>query len=64
MASRLKDMTPQQREAVDTLTRGLVNKLMHPPMQAINAAAREGDAETIERIGKMFDGTTGEDERR
>lgn len=67
MGSRLRDLTPAQRDVVDTLTRGLVNKLMHTPMQAINAAAREGDAEALERIQKMFDGktgTAGEDEGR
>lgn len=62
MASRLKGMTPEQCAAVDSLTRGLVNKLMHSPMQAINAAAREGDVETIERISRMFDSASGEDE--
>jgi len=57
--ARLKELTPEQRGAIDVLTRGLVNKLMHAPMQAINAAAREGDAETVERLGKMFDGAGG-----
>jgi len=42
--SRLGSLTPEQLAAVEALTRGLVNKFLHPPMQALKQAAREGDA--------------------
>lgn len=42
--TRLHSLTPEQLAAVEALTRGLVNKFLHPPMQALKQAARENDA--------------------
>jgi glutamyl-tRNA reductase len=39
-ASRLRDLTPEQLAAVDALTSGIVNKLMHGPTVALRDAAR------------------------
>jgi glutamyl-tRNA reductase len=36
--------------AVEALTRGLVNKFLHPPMQALKQAARENDAARLEAL--------------
>jgi glutamyl-tRNA reductase len=42
-APRLRDLTPEQSAAVDALTAGIVNKLMHGPTVALrDAAARSG----------------------
>jgi glutamyl-tRNA reductase len=42
-AARLRDLTPEQIAAVDALTAGIVNKLMHGPTVAMrDAAARPG----------------------
>jgi glutamyl-tRNA reductase len=41
---RLGALTPEQLAAVEALTRGLVNKFLHPTMQALKQAARDGDA--------------------
>jgi glutamyl-tRNA reductase len=42
-AARLRDLTPEQSAAVDALTTGIVNKLMHGPTVALrDAAARPG----------------------
>jgi glutamyl-tRNA reductase len=38
-ASRLRDLTPEQRAAVEALTVGIVNKLMHGPTVALRDAA-------------------------
>jgi glutamyl-tRNA reductase len=38
-ASRLRDLTPEQIAAVDALTTGIVNKLMHGPTVALRDAA-------------------------
>ncbi len=46
--ARLGDLTPEQAAAVEALTRGLVNKFLHPPMQAIKQAAREGDSARLD----------------
>jgi glutamyl-tRNA reductase len=45
---RLGTLTPEQLAAVEALTRGLVNKFLHPPMQALKQAAREGDANRLD----------------
>jgi glutamyl-tRNA reductase len=52
--SRLQSLTPAQQNAVEVLTRGLVNKFLHLPLQALKAAAREGDLVTVEAIRTAF----------
>jgi glutamyl-tRNA reductase len=41
--ARLGSLSAEQIAAVEALTRGLVNKFLHPPMQALKQAAREND---------------------
>ena len=48
--ARLGTLTPEQVAAVEALTRGLVNKFLHPPMQAIKQAAREGDSARLDAL--------------
>ncbi len=48
--ARLGSLTPEQAAAVEALTRGLVNKFLHPPMQALKQAARENDAARVEAL--------------
>jgi glutamyl-tRNA reductase len=48
MHARLGTLTPEQTAAVETLTRGLVNKFLHPHMLAIKQAAREGDSARLD----------------
>jgi glutamyl-tRNA reductase len=50
MQARLASLTPEQKAAVEALTRGLVNKFLHPPMQALKQAAREGDRMKLEAL--------------
>jgi glutamyl-tRNA reductase len=45
---RLGSLTADQMAAVEALTRGLVNKFLHPPMQALKQAAREGDTARLD----------------
>ena len=47
---RLGTLTPEQLAAVESLTRGLVNKFLHPPMQALKQAAREGDSTRLDLL--------------
>jgi glutamyl-tRNA reductase len=44
---RLGSMTPEQEMAIETLTRGIVNKIMHTPITALKSAAREPHATTV-----------------
>jgi len=48
--NRLGSLTPEQLAAVEALTHGLVNKFLHPPMQALKQAAREGDTARLEAL--------------
>jgi glutamyl-tRNA reductase len=53
-ASRLQTLTPDQLAAVEAVTRGLANKFLHLPMQALKAAALEGDSATVEALREAF----------
>ena len=57
--SRLQTLTPEQLAAVEALTRGMMNKFLHMPLQALKTAAREGDAATVEAICGVFEGGAG-----
>jgi glutamyl-tRNA reductase len=48
--ARLGSLSAEQIAAVETLTRGLVNKFLHPPMQALKQAAREGNAARLDAL--------------
>lgn len=44
-AKRLADLTPEQREAVEALTRSLTAKLLHPQLTALRDSTRTKDLE-------------------
>jgi glutamyl-tRNA reductase len=48
--ARLGSLSAEQIAAVETLTRGLVNKFLHPPMQAFKQAAREGNEARLDAL--------------
>jgi glutamyl-tRNA reductase len=52
--ARLQSLTPEQQAAVDSLTRGLMNKFLHMPMQALKAAAAEADTVMLEVLREVF----------
>jgi glutamyl-tRNA reductase len=47
---RLGSLSAEQVAAVEALTRGLVNKFLHPPMQAFKQAAREGNSVRLDAL--------------
>src|SRR5438105_11222035 len=57
---RLGSLSPEQELAVETLTKGIVNKVLHTPISALKSAAREAkqkdpEATTIiELVRKIF----------
>jgi len=57
--ARLGSLTAEQIAAVEALTRGLVNKFLHPPMQALKQAAREDDSVRIEALCDTWSLPTG-----
>src|SRR5271154_2565786 len=54
VGSRLQGLSAEQQTAVEALTRGLVNKFLHQPVQAIKAAATEGNVAAVDAIREAF----------
>ena len=44
---RLGQLSPEQELAIDALTRGIVNKIMHTPVATLKSAAKESEATTV-----------------
>jgi glutamyl-tRNA reductase len=52
---RLGPLSPDQEMAVEALTRGIVNKIMHTPISALKSAAREPEATTVvDLVRRLF----------
>src|SRR6201997_2080054 len=52
---RLGPLSPDQEMAVEALTRGIVNKIMHTPISTLKSAARESEATTvIDLVRRLF----------
>jgi glutamyl-tRNA reductase len=52
---RLGAMTAEQELAVEALTRGIVNKIMHTPISTLKTAARESESTTVvEIVRRLF----------
>ena len=53
--SRMGPLTPEQEMAVEALTRGIINKIMHTPVTTLKTAAREAEATTvIDVVRRLF----------
>lgn len=50
MHTRFAALTPEQSSAVETLCRSMINKLLHPTLQALKQAARTGDNDRVAAI--------------
>jgi glutamyl-tRNA reductase len=52
---RLGTISPEQELAIEALTRGIVNKIMHTPISALKTAARDSEATTVvELVRRLF----------
>jgi len=53
---RLGTLTPEQEMAVEALSRGIINKIMHTPITTLKSAARESSESTtiVELVRKLF----------
>jgi glutamyl-tRNA reductase len=52
---RMGTLTPDQEMAVEALTRGIINKVMHTPITTLKTAAREAEATTvIDVVRRLF----------
>ena len=53
--ARLSNLTPEQREALDALTKGIVNKILHGPITELKSGVGEpGHRTLVELVRKMF----------
>jgi glutamyl-tRNA reductase len=52
---RLGQLSPEQEIAVEALTRGIINKVMHTPITTLKNAAKESEATTVvDVIRRLF----------
>jgi glutamyl-tRNA reductase len=52
---RLGQLDPEQELAIEALTKGIINKIMHTPITALKVAARDPEATTvIDLIRRLF----------
>ncbi len=54
--TRLATLTPEQREAVEALTRSLTAKFLHHPITGIRQAAATGDAKALADLESLYTG--------
>jgi glutamyl-tRNA reductase len=48
-------MSPDQEMAVEALTRGIINKIMHTPISTLKTAARDQESTTVvELVRRLF----------
>jgi glutamyl-tRNA reductase len=52
--SKLRTLTPDQREAVQLLVRGIAHRILHPVVSSLKQAAFKGDLEAVARICELF----------
>jgi len=53
--SRLGNLTPEQRQAVDALTRGIMNKILHGPITELKSGAGQPEhAALVRLVHKIF----------
>jgi glutamyl-tRNA reductase len=52
---RLGTLSPEQELAVEALTRGIINKIMHTPITTLKSAARDPESTTVvDVVRKLF----------
>jgi glutamyl-tRNA reductase len=52
---RLGNLSPEQEMAVEALTRGIINKIMHTPITTLKSAARDPESTTVvDVVRKLF----------
>ena len=55
LRGRLGELSPEQEMAVEALTKGIINKIMHTPITTLKSAARDPEATTvIDLVRRLF----------
>jgi glutamyl-tRNA reductase len=51
----LKDLSPEQQAAVDQITKSIVNKILHPPIEQLKQMAHDPQgADLVSLVRKIF----------
>lgn len=50
----LKNLSDKERQAVDVLTKGIINKLLHGPMAYLRSDDHDGGKATVQQINELF----------
>ncbi len=53
-SKKLKNLGDKERQAVETLTKGIINKLMHAPMSYLRSDDLHGDKATVDQVHELF----------
>jgi glutamyl-tRNA reductase len=61
---RLGTLTPEQEMAVEALTRGIINKIMHTPITTLKSAARDSEATTVVELVRRIFNLRGQQQKR
>ncbi len=51
---RLGELSPEQELAIDAMTRGMINKIMHTPITTLKSAAREESTTVVDLVRRLF----------
>src|SRR5436305_11329360 len=51
---RMGQLSPEQEIAIEALTRGIINKVMHTPITTLKSAAKESEATTVVDVVKRL----------
>jgi glutamyl-tRNA reductase len=55
LRARLGDLSVEQEQAIEALTRGIVNKILHEPITHLKSAAQEPDSrKAIDLVRRIF----------
>ena len=50
----LKNLGDKERQAVDVVTKGIINKLLHGPMSYLRSDDHDGTKATVQQIEQIF----------
>ena len=51
---KLKNLSDKERQAVDAMTKGIINKLLHAPMAYLRADDEAGSKATVQQVHELF----------
>jgi glutamyl-tRNA reductase len=51
----LRDLSPREREALDSLTAAIVNKILHAPIASLKQPDKRSEAFFIDATRRLFD---------